>query len=129
MKKLIIAALAMGMATSGFAGSLPSTTTTEYDPTFFAGFTWSFGAGSESAASGSNPFGFSLRYLSTNKPDTLAGAIGLTYYFDGSFGCDIGGAVNNGGASLTVGYDFCRSLPVIGLGAIKKPTTTTEIPD
>jgi len=120
----MIAALAASMATSAFAGARAIPTTTDYDPTFFAGLTWSFGAGSESAASGSNPFGFSVRYLSTNKPDTLAGAIGLTYYFDGSFGCDIGGALNNGGASLTVGYDFCRNAPVFGLGAIKKPTTT-----
>lgn len=115
--------VAAGSAHSG-TDSIPMTTTTDYDPTFFAGFTWSIG-GAVSAASGSNPFGFSLRYLSTNEPDKLAGAIGVTYFFDGTFGCDIGGGLNNGGGSLVFAYDFCRNAPVISIGGIKKPDTTT----
>ncbi|MEE2946437.1 MAG: hypothetical protein VX444_14810 [Pseudomonadota bacterium] len=128
MKKFALATALCVAAGSVSAGSTmdtaPMMTTTDYDPTFFAGFTWSIG-GAVSAASGSNPFGFSLRYLSTNEPDKLAGAIGVTYFFDGTFGCDIGGGLNNGGGSLVFAYDFCRNAPVISIGGIKKPDTTT----
>lgn len=115
-------------ASAASSGDGPSSMTTEvYDPTFFAGFVWTFGNDAGSAGP-SNNLGFGIKYLSTNEPDTLAGAIGLTYYFDGSFGCDIGAAFNNAGGSLALTYDFCRNQPQLSLGAIKKPETTTILP-
>lgn len=73
-----------------------------------------------------------LKLLSTNKRDAPAAAAGVTYNFDGTFGCDLGLGYNASDATLTFGYDFCKRGVQIGLGGTKKPdtvTTTTPLPD
>lgn len=128
MKRFVATAAVALTASAAYAGDAPAPTTTEvYDPTFFLGFTWAFGNDGSSAAP-SNNLGFGIKYLSTNQPDTLAGAIGLTYYFDGSFGCDIGAALNHGAGSLALTYDFCRNQPQLSLGGINQPDTVTTAP-
>lgn len=129
MKKILAAAAFTIVAGATHAGDIePPPSSDMYDPTFFVGFTWTFGNGFGSA-SPSNNLGFGIKYLSTNEPDTLAGAIGLTYYFDGSFGCDIGGALNHGHGSLALTYDFCRNQPQLSLGAIQGPDSEESDPD
>ncbi|GAA6207848.1 hypothetical protein NBRC116601_11410 [Cognatishimia sp. WU-CL00825] len=132
MKTLsLIAAFLVAPTLVSAGATVPSPSSSMYDPTFFAGFTWTFG-GQSSASSvasagsdGSNGLGFTLKVLSTNEPNTLAGALGVTYYFDGTFGCDAGAAYNHGVSSLTLTYDFCRGEPQIGLGVIREPSSTT----
>lgn len=123
MKKLMAAAIfaaSTQSAVAGFEAEIPSSYV--YEPTFFLGLTWSLGGGNiSSALPGSSNVGVTLKYLSTNEPDTLAAAIGLTYFLDGSIGCDAGVGLNHNSASLGVSYDFCRQLPQISLGGIKKP--------
>ena len=120
MKKLVLAAVVAASPNFAFAGdSDPSPYSYSYDPTFFLGLVWAFG-GPESGSVGSNGLGIGLKYLSTNEPDTLAAGVGVTYYFDGTFGCDIGGAVNHGRGSFSFGYDICRRAPQIGLGGIQE---------
>lgn len=128
MKKTITAAIfAISAGTANAGDSSPPASTEVYDPTFFIGFTWAFG-NDASSASPSNNLGFGIKYLSTNESDTLAGAIGLTYYLDGSFGCDIGAALNNGQGSLALTYDFCRNQPQLSIGVIEEPSTVTSPP-
>lgn len=128
MKKIILAASFAVAAGAAHAGDGPPPASTEvYDPTFFIGFTWAIGNGGGSGETSSN-LGFGIKYLSTNEPDTLAGAVGLTYYFDGTFGCDIGAAFNQGQGSLALTYDFCRNQPQLSIGAIEEPDTVTAPP-
>lgn len=126
MKQLLFAAALAGMASTATAGDISRTATT-YDPTFFAGLTWSIGNGAGSAGSaGSLPaVGFTLKYLSTNEPGTLAASVGISYFLDGSFGCDAGFGLNEGGASIGIAYDFCRSTPTFSFGVIEQPDDAT----
>jgi hypothetical protein len=50
---------------------------------------------------------------------------GVTYNFDGTFGCDLGLGYNMSGATLTASYDFCKQGPQLSLGGTKKPDTVT----
>jgi len=124
MQKLLIAALIVAGSAS-FAGSISTTTITEKhtktDPTLFLGLTWTFGG----AQPAMNNAGISLKILSTNKREALAAAAGVTYNFDGTFGCDIGAGYNFDEVTLTGGWDFCKGAPQMGLGATSKPKTTT----
>lgn len=127
MKQLLLAATLAGMASAATAGGISRTlpTTTNFEPTFFAGLTWSLGSGAGSA--GSLPaVGFTLKYLSTNEPGTLAASVGVSYFLDGSFGCDAGVGLNEGGASIGLSYDFCRLTPTFSFGAIKQPEETSS---
>lgn len=121
-----VTAVSPGMATVAEAGDvrivMPSTTS--FEPTFFAGLTWSLGNAAGSAAS-LPQLGFTLKYLSTNEPGTLAASVGVSYFLDGSFGCDAGVGLNEGGLSVGLSYDFCRLAPTFSFGGIKKPETTT----
>lgn len=126
MKATLLALPMVFVASIALAGvpTPPSTTTTtKTDPTLFLGLSWTFGQG---GASADGTPGITLKVLSTNKRKAGALAAGVTYNFDGTFGCDIGLGVNgSGSASLTAGYDLCKRAPQISLGASGKPKTTT----
>jgi hypothetical protein len=101
-----------------------TSTRTKNDPSLFLGFSWTLGG----PGSGGGTPGLTLKILSTNKRDAVAAAAGVTYNFDGTFGCDAGLGYNTRAASMTVGYDFCKRGLQFGLGGTQKPksvTTTT----
>lgn len=129
MKKLMAAAIVVASTQSAMAGALPvEPTSYVYEPTFFLGLTWSLGGPNfGSAVPGSSNVGVTLKYLSTNEPDTLAASVGVTYFLDGSIGCDAGVGLNHDSASLGLSYDFCRQAPQISLGAIEKPEMTVGV--
>lgn len=78
------------------------------NPTAFFGIVWNFNGNA----------GVTAKMLSTNKPNQLAAAGGVTYYFDGSFGCDLGIGVSDHDYGVTATYDFCSPGFQIGVGAI-----------
>lgn len=82
----------------------------EYGPSLFAGFAWTFG--------GSNGAGVTVKALSTNEPDTAGLAAGVTYYFDGTWGCDAGASYNKSDLAITLTYDFCVNGVQFGAGKI-----------
>lgn len=73
MKKLILAAAIAAKPLGAVAG----------DVALFAGLSWTFGDG------GGKP-GFTMKALSDDEADTAAFTAGVTYNFDGTFGCDAG---------------------------------------
>ncbi|MFN3844687.1 MAG: hypothetical protein ACK4RZ_02560 [Paracoccaceae bacterium] len=93
------------------------TTTTKNDASLFLGLAWTFGGNGNA---GGTP-GVTLKLLSTNKRNAEALAAGVTYNFDGSFGCDLGVAHNGTDATVTLGYDICKRGVQMGLGGTKKP--------
>jgi len=112
----ILSALCLVAGTSAFAGAPvppPTTYTLKTDPTVFLGFAWTFGNGGAESSPG-----LTVKILSTNKRDAAAAAAGVTYNFDGTFGCDIGAAYNSGGGAVTLSWDFCRRGPQIGIGGV-----------
>ncbi len=120
MKKLVLAGVFTAMATASSAGidEVPLITEEVYDPSFFVGLSWTFGAG------GAGQAGISAKVLSSNKPDSLVATAGVTLNFDGSFGCDIGAGLNDDDATLTLSYDICQKAPQVGLGvATNDPET------
>ncbi|SOC00276.1 hypothetical protein SAMN05877809_102589 [Rhodobacter sp. JA431] len=122
VKALLLAAPFVFVASIASAGgSIPTTvTTTNNDPSLFLGMSWTFGSGGAPGTPG-----ITLKALSTNKRDSGALTGGVTYNFDGTFGCDIGVAYNTSGATITSSYDICKRGFQMGLGATKSPTTTT----
>ncbi|MGQ0565860.1 MAG: hypothetical protein ACT4OK_12415 [Gemmobacter sp.] len=106
----------------------PTTSSTNNDPSLFLGLAWTFGgeglASSPSSAGGSA--GLTLKLLSTNERNAGAFAGGVTYNFDGTWGCDLGLAYNADDATVTFGYDICKRGLQVGLGGTKKPDTTTS---
>lgn len=124
-KNLVQVLFLVASATTAFAGgpiSLPvTTTTTKNNPSLFLGFVMNFGG----AEGGTATPGLTLKVLSTNKRKALAASAGVTYYFDGTFGCDLGLGYNTSGASMTLGYDICKPGVQFGLGATTKPKTVT----
>lgn len=121
MKTLRLATALAMMCTSVSAGELLTTTKTEL--TAFLGLTWTFGS-----SHGAQTPGVTLKVLSTNKRDAFAAAAGVTYNFDGSWGCDLGAGYNFTDITLTGGWDICKAAPQIGLGATTKPETRTVLP-
>lgn len=124
MKSTLLALPMVLVAGIAFAGVAPApTTTTKTDPTLFLGLSWTFGKGGSGASA--TP-GITLKALSTNKRKSGALAAGVTYNFDGSFGCDLGVGFNSSGsATVTAGWDLCKGAPQFSLGASGKPKTTT----
>jgi hypothetical protein len=122
-KKLIPLVFVLASATASFAGDATIQTTVKNDPSLFLGFGWTFG-GSDI---GAGTPGLTLKLLSTNKRNAPAAAAGVTYNFDGTFGCDLGLGYNTSDATLTFGYDICKRGVQFGLGATKKPKTVTTI--
>lgn len=109
MKKLIAAALLCTLSPATHAADYLVTTT--YGASAFVGLTWTFGPNGGMA-------GATAKFVSTNEPDKLAAAAGVTYYFDGSFGCDVGAAFTSNDVTLTAGYDLCLGGMQVGLGAL-----------
>lgn len=115
MKRIILAAVLTATGGLAQAQELP----TSYDASLFAGLTWTF------TGTGGTP-GVTLKALSTNEPDVAGFAAGVTYNFDGSFGCDAGLAYNTADMTATLTYDFCLRGPQFGIGkALKEPTVAT----
>lgn len=112
----ILSILCLVAGASAHAGVAPppsATYTLKTDPTVFLGLAWTFGNGGAESSPG-----VTLKVLSTNRRDAGAVAAGLTYNFDGTFGCDIGAAYNSKGGAVTLTWDFCRRGPQIGLGGV-----------
>jgi hypothetical protein len=124
-KKLIPLVFVLASATASFAGILPppitSTTTVKNNASLFLGFGWTFGGSNIGAGTP----GLTLKLLSTNKRNAPAATAGVTFNFDGTFGCDLGLGYNTSDATLTFGYDICKRGVQFGLGATKKPKTVT----
>ena len=134
--KFIPLVFVLASATASFGGEviIPTTTSVKNDPSLFLGLSWTFGGAGIGGASGiGGTPGLTLKLLSTNKRDAAAAAVGVTYNFDGTFGCDLGLGYNTSDASMTLGYDFCKRGVQFGVGGTKKPdtvtTTTSSIPD
>lgn len=126
MKSLSLAlplVLVASLAQSGEVMPPSPTTIVDNDPSLFLGLAWSFG-GSGAASSAGGTAGITLKVLSSNERDAAAIGAGVTYNFDGSFGCDISLAWNDQDLTLTAGYDLCRKGLQMGLGATKKPDVT-----
>ena len=127
--KLLPIVLFVASATAAFGGGviiLPGpSTTVKNEASLFLGFAWTFGG---PGSRGGNP-GLTLKVLSTNERNAPALAAGVTYNFDGSFGCDLGVGYNMSDVSLTLGYDFCKRGAQVGLGATSKPETVTTTAD
>jgi len=90
----------------------PPAASTDDDPALFLGLTWTLG----NDEGGNGTGGMSLEVLSTNEDDEGALGAGVTYNFDGTFGCDVGLAYNADEVTGTVGYDFCKRGVQFGLG-------------
>ncbi len=90
----------------------PPSPSSDDDPALFLGLTWTLGDN----GSGNSTAGLSLKVISTNEDDEAAAAAGVTYNFDGTFGCDLGLAYNADDLTGTITYDFCQRGPQFGLG-------------
>lgn len=118
-KPISIAVLsaAATMAHAGLVVQPPTTVIVDPEPSLFVGLTWTFGNGGNSAGTA----GLTLKILSTNEEDKVAGMAGVTWNFDGSFGCDLGLAYNFGGAVLGGSYDICQQGFQLTLGGTNDP--------
>ena len=127
LKFLSISAVSIAatVAHAGAIGPPPtvppvSTVVIDPDPSLFLGLTWTFGARKNTDG---KP-GITLKILSTNEKDKAAAIAGVTWNFDGSWGCDVGVAYNDD--SLTVGfsYDICQRNPQFAIGGTDDPDET-----
>lgn len=120
MKNILLSTVFAAIGSASFAGSPPVFETRDvYDPTFFAGVTWTFGGGTPGKA------GVTLKYLSTNEPNVAAAAAGITYNFDNTIGCDLGVGYGIEEVTLTATYDLCQRAPQMSIGATHAPSTET----
>jgi hypothetical protein len=93
----------------------------DFDPTLFAGISWVIGpAPSGGSSEVQSRSGLSVRILSSNQDGAIAGAAGVTQYFDGTYGCDAGVAYNRQNQSYIATYDFCKRKPLASIGGIAK---------
>lgn len=103
--KNLLAAGALAIAgTSASAISLP-------ESTFFAGFVWTMGAGPA----------LTVKYVTSNAPDTAALSGGVSYYFENGWGADLGFTYNTCTLSATAGYEFLQNGFQFGVGALANP--------
>lgn len=72
---------------------------------------------------GGTTIGFSAKYLTSNQPDTVVGAAGVTYYpwADNHWGFDIGIGYSSGDFGGTLTWDVLQMTPQIGLGKLGTP--------
>ena len=119
MKTFLMATVLLMAGTAAFEAPASTTKTTA---TAFLGLTWTF-----DSTRGAQTPGVTLKLLSTNKRNALAAAAGVTYNFDGAWGCDLGVGYNFNDATVTGSWDICRAAPQIGVGATKKPQTVADI--
>ena len=93
----------------------------DFDPTLFAGVSWVIGPVSSGGSSAAQSrAGLSLRVLSSKQSGAIAGAAGVTRYFDGSVGCDAGIAYSRRNESYIATYDFCKRKPLASVGGIAR---------
>ena len=90
----------------------------ELSPRFFAGMSWVIGPRPKGGGSSKmqSHSGISVRVISSGREGALAGAVGATRYFDGTYGCDAGIAYNRKDESYMVTYDFCKKNPLASFG-------------
>jgi len=117
MKRILTVAALCLSSGAAYAGNQLQAESPIYGGSFFAGFTWSFGAGP----------GATIKYISTNDPNQVGIAGGLTYYFNGDIGCDLGAAINGTGTSLVLSYDFCTRGMQGSLGVTQDHGTTLPL--
>ena len=120
MRNIVATAIAAStIGTMAVALELP-TTTTEYSPSAFVGVSFAFGGGASSV-------GFSTRILSSNKPNEVVGAVGVTFYpwSDDMFGIDLGLGYVGDEFVGTASYDFIQKAPIFSLGVAQKPKEVT----
>jgi hypothetical protein len=121
LNKVLAVAVFVSSASTVYAGIIaPPATTQDDEAALFLGLTFTLGG----AESNAGKPGISLKIFSTNKRDAAAAVAGVTYNFDGSFGCDLGLGYNMSDISLTTSYDFCASGVQFGLGGTNKPDST-----
>lgn len=96
----------------------PQTLTfTDSEPSLFLGLTWTFGTPTDNDG---KP-GVTVKILSTNEKHEFAAMAGVTWNFDGSWGCDIGIAYNDDNFTLGGSYDICQREPQVTLGGTSDP--------
>ncbi len=101
----LIAAAVLAAAGTTASASVPT------GPSFFAGFVWTMGAGP----------GLTVKYVTSNLPNTPALAGGVSYYFENGWGADIGLSYSTCTVTGTVGYDFLQNGFQFGVGALSDP--------
>ncbi len=105
---ILAATLAMGQPLTASAGG--------YEPGAFIGLVWNFGGGA----------GVTAKAYSSNQPGAANVAAGVTYYFNGSWGADIGIVyydLCSGGLGFSLGYDFLQSGVQVGVGTLSNGFT------
>ncbi len=102
-------------ATLAVAAPSASFATIPVEPGVFGGLVWTFGGGA----------GVSIKAYASNRPGAANVAAGVTYYFDGSWGADIGivyyDSCMGSGLGFSLGYDFLQSGIQAGVGALSNP--------
>lgn len=119
MRNIVVTAfVASTIGTMAVAAPGP---TTEYSPSAFVGVSFAFGGGASSV-------GFSTRILSSNKPNEVVGAVGVTFYpwSDDMFGIDLGIGYVGDEFVGTASYDFIQKAPIFSLGVAQKPKEVTQ---
>jgi len=104
------ALLAAGLALAATIGITTDAAHAD-DSTLYAGFAWTVHGGP----------GLTVKYLSTNNPNDIGLAAGVTYNFDGKLGCDVGASAADSSSALVFSYDLCRRSAQISAGALTNP--------
>lgn len=114
IRKLFLSSVATALLSATSANAIQIEE--NYSPSAFVGVGFAIGGGQSG-------IGFSLRILSSNEPDTVVGAAGVTYYpwAANNFGFDLGLGYVGDGFAGTITYDFMQNLPVISFGATQTP--------
>jgi hypothetical protein len=82
------------------------------EPVLGLGIPFSWGGGAPGQV------GISARLLSDNRAERLIASGGVTYFFGGGIGADLGVGYNfQGGISTGLGYDFLNNRPLFSLSA------------
>jgi len=79
------------------------------DPTYMLGLALNFGGGE-------TQLGVTAKVLSDDKPEEIVGAAGVSYFFDGSWGADVGVGYTFDDGAVTLGYDFLNRSPQVAVG-------------
>lgn len=113
---ILAAGIVAASMTAGTASGVP----VEYGPAAMLGVVLTFGGGA-------SDFGITAKLLTTNEPDTIAGAAGVTWYpmSDQPWGYDLGIGYTTDAVTGTVTWDFTRNAPQIGFGWLANDGTLT----
>ncbi|WP_010139603.1 hypothetical protein [Oceanicola sp. S124] len=80
------------------------------DPAVMLGLALNFGGGSQPQ------LGLTTKILSSNRPNETVAAAGVSYFFDGSWGLDLGVGYTFDEAAITLSYDFINQSPQFSAG-------------